>query len=82
VPGRRGVIGTEGEVQRQVTVGSDPMPGMKGLDHILQRLSWPGEVGLREGKIMIFYLIRMVISPLLPRPMGHLLDGVVGFDVL
>jgi len=53
-----------------------------GLDQVLQVLSWPGDVRVTKGKVVILgYFVHVVVPPLLSRPLVHFKGGAMGFDM-
>jgi hypothetical protein len=65
-----------------MSIVSDPMPVVVGLDQVLQMQSWPRDVGVTKGKVVILgYFIHMVVPPLLSCPLVHLEGGAMGLDM-
>ena len=65
-----------------MSIVSDPMPVVVGLDQVLQMLSGPGDVGVTKGKVIILgYFVHMMVPPLLSRPLIHFKGGAVGLDM-
>jgi hypothetical protein len=53
-----------------------------GLDQVLQMLSWPGDVSVTKGKVVILgYFVQVMVPPLLSRPLVHFEGGAVGLDM-
>jgi hypothetical protein len=53
-----------------------------GFDQVFQLLSWPGDVSVTKGKVVIFgYFVYMMVPPLLSRPLIHFKGGAVGLDM-
>jgi hypothetical protein len=65
-----------------MSIISDPMPVVVGLDQVLQMLSGPRDVGVTKGKVVILgYFIHMMVPPLLPCPFVHLEGGAMSLDM-
>jgi len=59
-------------------ISCDPVPIMvMGLDHVLQILSWSGDVSVTKGKVVLLgYSVYVVVPPLLSRPLVRFKGGL------